>query len=146
MFRKQKWTSMTINNTPLAVTICSHIYGFVHSIVKQAFVLQTAHILRPRSCGHRCDARQRIQPGWAEGAWSQMPGKTFKEAIHTRMQLFWILSACTHACVSECVSGLGWISLKQPDSLIYPGRLRSASANKRVWDEATHLSVKCPWN
>lgn len=74
-------------------------------------MLQTAHILRPRSCGHRCDARQGIHPRWAEWTQSQRPGKTFIEAVHTKMQLFWILSSCAHACVCVCVRMSDWPGL-----------------------------------
>lgn len=69
---------------------------------------------------------------------SQRPGKTFRWAVHTKMQLFWILSADVRA--REWVIDLDWIQLKQPDSLIYPVRLRRARADKRFETPQFYLS------
>lgn len=125
---------------PLVVNIGMHMLLFGPQHHKTAFTLQTAHILRLRS--HRCDARQGIRPSEAECTKSQRPEKTFIERLRTpKCKCF---EYCLHNHMH--IERLIWIefSKKQPDSLIYPGRLRRARSHKRVYDEAIILSFKCP--
>lgn len=110
----------------------------------------------------RCDARQRIQSGSAQWKPSQRPEKTFTKRphmprfscfeyyLHVCMCLFLCVCVCGWVCecmhererawerIRECVCkwviALNWVELKQPDRLIYPGRNRHASADKRVYD------------
>lgn len=124
---------------PLVVNIGMHMLLFGPQHHKTAFTLQTAHILRPWS--HRCDARQGIQPSAAECTESQRPEKTFIERLCTpKCKCF---EYCLHIHMHRAAD-LDRIQQKQPDSLIYPGRLKRARAHKRVYDEATILSFKCP--